>query len=59
MTKFLVIDCSKKYEYIFNNHHQLKKWVKENFSDINDFYSNHLIFEVSDIKKYWDVDDIK
>ena len=59
MTKFLVIDCSKRYEYMFNNHHQLKKWVKDNFDNENDFYSTHLIFEVSSIKKYWDINDIK
>jgi hypothetical protein len=44
---------------MFNNHHQLKKWIKKNFNNENDFYSTHLIFEVGSIKKYWDVNDIK
>lgn len=52
MKKFLIIDCIKKYEYIFNNHHQLKKWVKDNFPNENDFYTTHLIYEVENIKKY-------
>jgi hypothetical protein len=52
MKKFLIIDCIRKYEYIFNNHHQLKKWVKDNFPNENDFYTTHLIYEVENIKKY-------
>ena len=57
--KFLVIDCSKRYEHIFNNKHQLKKYIEENYPNPNDFYSTHLIYEVTNIKKYWDVNDIK
>ena len=57
--KFLVIDCSKRYEHIFNNKHQLKKYIEENYENPNDFYSTHLIYEVTNIKKYWDVNDIK
>jgi hypothetical protein len=56
--KLLVIDCNKRYEHIFNNKHQLKKWIKENYPNPNDFYSNHLIYEVTNIKKYWDINDI-
>lgn len=56
--KFLVIDCDKKYEHIFNNKHQLKKWVLENYPNPTEFYSKHLIFEISNIKKYWDINDI-
>ena len=58
MKKFLVIDCVKRYEYMFNNHRQLKKWIKDNFSNENNFYTTHLIYEVDFIKKYWDVNDI-
>jgi len=58
MTKFLVIDCNKRYEHMFNNKHQLKKWVKENFDNEINFYSTHLIYEVNFLKKYWDVNDI-
>jgi hypothetical protein len=38
---------------------KLKKWVKDNFDNENDFYSTHLIFEVGSIKKYWDIKYIK
>ena len=58
MIKFLIIDCSKRYEHMFNNKHQLKKWVRENFNNEVDFYSTHLIYEVNSLKKYWDINDI-
>ena len=59
MKEFLVIDCIKKYEYVFNSHHQLKKWIRDNFYNMDDFYATHLIYEVENIKKYWDANDIK
>lgn len=59
MKKYLVIDCNRMYEYFFNTPKQLKKWVEANFDNEKDFYTTHLIYEVENPKKYWDVNDIK
>jgi hypothetical protein len=56
---FLVIDCNKRYEHLFNSSKQLKEWVRDNFDNEKDFYNNHLIYEVTLHKKYWDINDIK
>ena len=47
------------YEYFFNTPKQLKKWVEANFDNEKDFYTTHLIYEVENPKKYWDINDIK